>query len=91
MLRFRLPASLDFRYRPTSPSLVALNGRTTPALSSFILYPGFTPRGSRSRRVPREPLDPLENLPKEAPRQVAFGELQGEVPGMPDQGAFAGS
>ena len=91
MLRFRLPAGLDFRYRPRSPSLVALNGRTTPALSSFILYPGFTPRGSRSRRVPREPLDALENLPKEAPRQVAFGELQGEVPGMPDQGAFAGS
>jgi len=35
--------------------------------------------------VPREPLDALENLPKEAPRQVAFGELQGKVPGMPDE------
>jgi hypothetical protein len=35
--------------------------------------------------VPREPLDALENLPKEAPRQVAFGELQGEVPGMSDE------
>jgi len=35
--------------------------------------------------VPREPLDALENLSKEAPRQVAFGELQGEVPRMPDQ------
>jgi hypothetical protein len=34
--------------------------------------------------VPREPLDVLENLPKEAPRQVAFGELQDEVPGMSD-------
>src|SRR5437016_5257064 len=35
--------------------------------------------------VPRESLDALENLPKEAPRQVAFGELQGEVPGMSDE------
>jgi len=35
--------------------------------------------------VPREPLDALENLPQEAPRQVTFGELQGEVPGMPDE------
>jgi hypothetical protein len=35
--------------------------------------------------VPREPLDAVENLPKEAPRQVAFGELQGEVPGMSDE------
>jgi hypothetical protein len=26
--------------------------------------------------VPREPFDALENLPKEAPRQVAFGGLQ---------------
>jgi len=30
--------------------------------------------------VPRESLDAPENLPKEAPRQVAFHELQGEVP-----------
>jgi CheY-like chemotaxis protein len=35
--------------------------------------------------VPPEPLDALENLPKEAPRQGAFGELQGEVPGMSDE------
>ncbi len=35
--------------------------------------------------MPRVPLDALENLPKEAPRQVAFGELQGEVPGVPDE------
>jgi hypothetical protein len=27
----------------------------------------------------------LENLTKEVPRQGAFGELQGEVPGMPDE------
>jgi len=35
--------------------------------------------------VPREPLDALENLPKAASCQVAFGELQGEVPGMSDE------
>jgi hypothetical protein len=34
---------------------------------------------------PPEPLDALENLPREAPRQVAFGELQGEVPGKSDE------
>jgi hypothetical protein len=33
----------------------------------------------------REPLDALENLPNGAARQVAFGKLQGEVPGMPDE------
>ena len=111
---------------PRLPSLVALNGRITPALSSFILSgrlrevmlathgpsaasrlsvwsirrpcsetppllrpplliaaaPGW---GARSRRMPRESLDALENLTKEASRQVALGELQGEVPGMPDE------
>jgi len=30
-------------------------------------------------------LDALKNLTKEVPRQVAFGKLQGEVPGMPDE------
>ena len=35
--------------------------------------------------MPRESLDAPENLLEEAPRQVALGELQDEVPGMPDQ------
>jgi hypothetical protein len=39
--------------------------------------------------MPRESLDTLENLPKEAPGQVTFGELQSEVSGMPDE-AVAG-
>jgi hypothetical protein len=30
----------------------------------------------------REPLDAPENLPTEAPRQVAFGKLEDEVLGM---------
>jgi hypothetical protein len=48
---------------------------------------GFSLRGpsSRSRWVPRQPPDALENLPKEAPRQVAFGELRGEAPRVPDE------
>src|SRR5881628_855477 len=40
---------------------------------------GPSPRPNASRH------DALENLPKEAPRQVAFRELQGEVPGMSDE------
>src|SRR6516165_3722801 len=42
-------------------------------------------RCSRSRRVPRESLDAPKNLPEQARRQVALGELQDEVPGMPDE------
>ena len=34
--------------------------------------------------MPRESLDAPEDLPKEGPRQVAFGQLQDEVPRMPD-------
>jgi len=35
--------------------------------------------------MPRESFDAPENLPEEAPCQVAFGQLQDEVPSMPDQ------
>ena len=42
-------------------------------------------RPSRSRGVPCESFDASENLPKEGPRQVAFGQLQDEVPGMPNE------
>jgi hypothetical protein len=35
--------------------------------------------------VPRESLDAAESLPKETSSQVTFGELQSEVPGMPDE------
>ncbi len=34
------------------------------------------------RSMPRESLDAPEDLPTEAPRQVAFGQLQDVVPGM---------
>jgi hypothetical protein len=37
--------------------------------------------------MPRAPLDTPEDLPKEALRQVAFGQLEDEVPRMPDQAA----
>jgi len=40
---------------------------------------------ARSDRVPRQPLDAPENLPKEVARQVVLGQLEDEVPRMPDQ------
>jgi hypothetical protein len=36
--------------------------------------------------MPRESLDAPDNLPKQALRQVAFGQLEDEVPRMPDEG-----
>src|SRR5713226_9118590 len=56
----------------------------TPRPGRPAFHPLRTP-SARSGRVPRESLDAAENLPKEASRQVAFGELQGEVPGMSDE------
>ena len=35
--------------------------------------------------MPRESLDAPEDLPKQAPRQVALGKLEREVPRMPDE------
>jgi hypothetical protein len=35
--------------------------------------------------MPREPLDAVENPPKETPCQVALGQLKHEVPSMPDE------
>jgi hypothetical protein len=35
--------------------------------------------------MPRESLDAPEDLPKEAPRQLAFGKLEREVPRVPNQ------
>jgi len=40
---------------------------------------------SRSRRLPRQALDVPEDLPKEVSRQVAFGKLEYEVPGVPNE------
>jgi hypothetical protein len=35
--------------------------------------------------MPCQSLDAREDVPKERPRQVAFGELSREIPGMPNQ------
>ena len=35
--------------------------------------------------MPREPLDAPEDLPKEASGQVTFGQLEDEVPGVPNE------
>src|SRR2546428_5870643 len=51
-----------------------------PLLIAFA--PGW---GSRSRRMPCEPLDAPDDLRKQALRQLAFGQLQDEVPGMSDE------
>ena len=37
--------------------------------------------------MPRKSLAAPEDLPKGAPRQVAFGQLEDEGPGMPDRAA----
>ena len=42
-------------------------------------------RSARSRRMSPESRDAPEDLPKEAPRQVALGQREHEVPCMPDQ------
>src|SRR5262245_45169471 len=49
--------------------------------------PLFTPSHAvrRSSRMSRESLYAHENLPEELARQVAFRELQGEVPRMPNE------
>src|SRR3990172_2030482 len=115
---------------PRLPSLVALNARIIPSLSSFILSsrlrevmlathgPSAASRlgvwsirrpcsethplrrpplltasalawGSRSRRMPGEPLDAPDDLPKESRCQVALGQLQDKVPGV-QNGAATG-
>ncbi len=35
--------------------------------------------------MPREPLDAPEDVPRVALGQATFGQLEDEVPGMPDQ------
>jgi len=71
---------------PPFPGLVTptVAFRDTPAGSPLTRHRVHS-AGLATCRVPRAPLDALENLPNEAPRQVAFGELQGEVSRMPDQ------
>jgi hypothetical protein len=39
--------------------------------------------------MPRKSLDPRHDVPEQGLCQVAFGELQGEVPGMPDEASNA--
>jgi len=58
---------------PSFPGLVTLRPSRSETLlpDRHSLVIAFAPRGSRSRRVPREPLDAAENLPKERRRQVA--------------------
>jgi|SRR5262249_12536312 len=72
---------------PLLPRVCALPSccATTPAPRRPLLSSRTPVPDSGSGRVPRQPLDAREDLAKERPCQVTFGELQGEVPGMPDQ------
>jgi hypothetical protein len=60
------------RVRKMAPST---EPRTDPSPPMMISLPPSP--SCRPRRVPRESLDAPENLPKEGPRQVAFGQGQG--------------
>jgi hypothetical protein len=70
--------------------------RETPAKSSPFPSPSASGRldhasvfmvSECSRGVPCESLDVAENLSKEGPRQVAFGQLKDKVLGMPNEAA----
>src|SRR2546426_10313561 len=58
----------------------------TPLLLRLPLLIASAPGwGSRSRRMPYEPLDTPDDLRKQALSQLAFGQLQDEVPSMSDE------
>ena len=73
-------------YASVCPRLVTLTVpfRDTPAGSPLTL-PHIHSLGSCSRRMPREPLDAPEGLLKEALCQVALGQLEDKVPGVPNE------
>src|SRR3989442_7887485 len=58
--------------------------RETPPPNRLPLpdFPPIPVRSSVSRRMPRESLDAPEDLPNQALRQVAPGQLEPDVPGM---------
>jgi len=65
----------------------ALAAAVSPPQRHSRCRPAVSQRGpsARSRRVPRKLLDACHDLPEQGLCQVAFGELQGEVPRMPDE------
>src|SRR5713101_7854822 len=82
----------EWRRNPRRTSAVvqgtcsASGGRSLPPLLRPPLLIASAPGwGSRSRRMPCEPLDAPDDLRKPALSQLAFGQLQDEVPGMSDE------
>jgi len=72
--------------RPQHPDLAVSESCRSPWRHPRRCRPGSLPEPStRSRRVPREPLDARNDLTEQGSCQVAFGKLQREVPGMSDQ------
>ncbi len=69
----------------SSPAPVAPFSETPPASTPRSPSPSLRVRGLRSGGVPRESPDAPEDLPKQAPRQAAFGQLQRVAPGMSDE------
>src|SRR5260370_38628051 len=61
-------------------SLPLCLSETLPPRRPRCSLPPLPVRCSRSRRVPPEAPDALENLPKEAPRQAALGQVEPQVP-----------
>jgi hypothetical protein len=61
--------------------------RDTTADPTSLFMSSVQCAGRSSGRVPGQSLDTRENLPKERRRQVAFGQLQDEVPRVPNEAA----
>ncbi len=68
-----------------SGRLDELTDRIPPPLGLPCLIAGASRPASSPGGMPRELLDAAKDLPKEAPRQVAFGQLEHEVPRMSDE------
>lgn len=66
-------------------SAPAVPFRDTPAGSTPLLIALAPGVGSATGGVPRDSVDAPEDLPTQAPRQVARGQLEDVVPGVPDE------
>jgi hypothetical protein len=71
----------------STPHRCDLSGKHRSAAESPPVTPSSIPMGSPPYHVGcrGSSLDVLENLPTEAPGQVAFGHLEDEVPDIPEE------
>jgi hypothetical protein len=80
--RFSGANAADPAHAEGLPSSVTAIFGDTPAGDDPAPVSAHTPS---SRRTPGEALDAPENLSKEAPGQVTFGQLEDEVPSVPNE------